>query len=1255
MGFSILDPHPNNECIDLDSQEAWFSFIFCGSRIDTLRLHAYDYYTGDEIIAQNTVYESVPVLDPKLSIWNGVGNGVRVNLKDFVKDASLFDADGEYTWRAELIQNIDVANGYYPDNVVFEGTLAGDPNFYATIDNIEGFDYSHFLPLTPAYKNRIRPPYYIDFLDSKFGNTVYDVPVTFDKIETKRDGTQDTVIQLDTYTTTNELTNTKAIPRPAVGTQIYIHKNKNYSPFVAANTQNKDAVFIDPKIPHLNVNDTDNTVYDGCYIKVKNDYYKIQSYDSERGIIICKNGEKLKDYPAGTHYTIYTSRFWTPYYYFRVHTMPRLIVDAEFHEHRRLKPEETENSVNCLDNTFNGILFKGYLVGDPHSAVKYHYWEIISASTGKTVFKTEKVYSEDMACEVFVPFGETYIGRLTVVTQDGITVRNEVEYALPASPAENNARFRLRALQNRFGGIELAWDYSYFYDYSSFWKVTDFEVFRIDKRLRNYGGKDWLKYLGKVDCMPFGITGVKPAHSGGNWFLIDRDCDFTLKTPIGSKVNMYLVGGGCDGGDWTAAPTDKNKSFAVGQSGGEGGYFLKRSLTSSSGMLECHAKIAPKNQVAGTSLKVNGTTYKCNDVGSEKRGKVSNGSMTQVGDKVEYSDGANGTNGFETPYGLVGSSGGGGVACGNNRTDGKIKITGVTPKINKGTWMLLDRESLGGGSGEFDLELPEGANVKMWLVGGGQDGEVWFKSPQPGWDKSRVQCYSGGAGGYVLEKEISVSGQTHCTVNIADRNDDKGTNITIGGVTYNCNDSGAVKRKAVSNANAVKNSDGSTIYNDADRGENGVKIDVLGKYVGSSGGGGGVDNIYKNMLGGNGGDGAGNGGSADAHTANPGTDAQNYGCGGGTGSAKELDYKGNVIISKAGKGMPGCIILELVDTKTPCPDPGNGGIGAGDGAFAGDDGENAANYGCGGGGAGYLAVDSDGNVIKGAVGSGKQGCIILEIDTSTLGESGIGEQVYCVDWTAASDKEYRYIVTGCNYESAYLETRHTPEEMIECTASVDITPHFEDFYLYFLNDADILVKSNPNYENYETSLVEPMGRYVVARNNPYQTVRRNMHTLALDRDTKAFYRRHSWRIEGDVTIDSVTHNITRNISPLYAKMPSSTQTPTDYDSFTMSFLFGYMDCEREDGSDFEFNDQYIFELWKQCVYEKQTVMIKDPKGNIWTGVLTGHEYNVKYDTRGMPYIITVNFTQTRTEHNSLVMIVDDHNKYLKTAKQNHLK
>lgn len=183
MGFSILDAHPNNECVDMDSNEAWFSFIFCGSHMDKLGLHVYDYYSGEEVLSGEAAYETVPVIDPALKMWKGVGNGVRVNIKDIVKDSTVFSSDGEYTWRAELIQdikNIDIANGTYPDNMVYEGVLPGDPNFNVMVDNIQNFDYDHYIPLSPNYKDRIKPPYYVDFFDEKYERTAYDIPVTFD-------------------------------------------------------------------------------------------------------------------------------------------------------------------------------------------------------------------------------------------------------------------------------------------------------------------------------------------------------------------------------------------------------------------------------------------------------------------------------------------------------------------------------------------------------------------------------------------------------------------------------------------------------------------------------------------------------------------------------------------------------------------------------------------------------------------------------------------------------------------------------------------------------------------------------------------------------------------------------------------------------------------------------------------------------------------------------------------------------------------
>lgn len=1289
MGFSILDAHPNNECINIDSNEAWFSFIFCGSHINQLDIHAYDYYSGAEIVhGKDVVYETVSALESNLNIRNGVGNGVRINIRDFAKNTAIFKDEGEYTWRAELIQEVDITNSdvdkrKYPDNMIYEGVLPGEPNFYAVVDNVPGVDYEHYLPLTPCYKDSIKPPYFLDFSDPKFEGSAYDIPITFDSVQKKSDGTLVTVVKLDDYS--NIPTELKSL-RPSIGSTVYVHKNKYFGAFTAVGTNEPDEIFIDRNIQSINANDYNNDVVDGCYLKVGSDYYKITSYNKNFGIVKCENGERLKSYPAGTHYAIYTSRYWTPYYYFRVHKMPVVAVTAEFNERRRLTKEYYNDTVNCAENTANGILFRASLkikVGNDyvdvqsngaHLAVKYHYWDIYDTEDNKLVYHTEKVYSEDMVCEVFVPFGRTYTGKVTVVTQDGITARGETDYYLPYSPEENNKRFSLRAIQNRFGGIELAWNYSYWYDGSSFLRATDFEVFRIEKKLNK------VKYLGKVDCSPIGIEGVVPAASGFNWYLIDKDCDFKLKTPAGAKVNMYLVGGGCDGGSWDVQPNSKNKSFAVGQDGGEGGCFIKKSTICDDGVLYGKAKIAQRNDTKGTTLKIGDTTHKCNDVGSTKRGKVSSNTMTQTSDiSVIYNDNAeDGMNGYSTPYGTVASSGGGGAACGGNRTSGgtnALSVSGITlnPAHNKGNWILIDRDDLSGETGEFDLKVPEGATVRMYLVGGGCDGTIPRHVPTP-WDGSAMESIYAGGGGYVLTKTVALGGSVHCNAKIADRapiiGDDKngfrvdetnrkGTALTINGTTYRCDDAGATHRDGVSNAGAAKYEGGGTEYYNAKDGVSGVKTpyktaDNPEGFMGSSGGGGGMNNIYRNMLPGKGGAGAGDGGIITSTGALNGTDATSYGCGGGGGSGKEFDYAGNFSRSIGGKGMPGCIILEIVDiADAPCPEPGRGGVGAGDGGFPGEDGDNATQYGCGGGNAGYWATDSDGNYTIGNVGRGMQGCIILEIDLEGL-EGGAPEQVYAVDWTAASDKEYRYIVTGCNYESAYA-SRHFPVDMIECTAFVDITPHFEDFYFYFLNDADVLVKTEYDLENYDVPLVEPMGRYVTSRNNPYRMVKRHNHSLALERNEKAFYRRHTWRIEGDVTLGDVTHNITHNVSPMYAKMPSVTVEPTDYDSFPVNFLFGYVDCEIEDEGGFVFNDQYMFELWKKCVFEKLTLMIKDPKGNIWTGVMNDHKYKVEYDTHGMPYTITFDFTQTRTEYNTKVMIVDDHNEYLKTAKKNHLR
>lgn len=1270
MGVSILDAHPNNECVDLSASEAWFSFIFCGSRIDKLNLYVYDYYTGEEVISgsPSTIYS--PSIHTNLAMRGGVGNGVRVNIKDFVKDTeNVFANDGEYTWRAELVQKVDIANGIYPDNMVYEGELVGIPSQHAFVDNVKGFDYDNFLPVIPNVIGKIKPPYYIDFLDSKFNGKAYDIPVTYHESYIRDDGTEGTAIKLTGFASTVKDVN--ASLRPSMGTEVIIHKKKHYGKQTEHMLKGSNVVYIDEKIPYINVNkefpfidDTvDNSLNGASYLKIGGEYFEILSYDEDTGKVICKNAEKLREYPAGTHYAVYTSRFWTPHYFFRVHKMPKLIMGAEFHEHRRTQKGYYDDSINCLENTFNGILFKASLEDVTHAAVKYFYWEIFNTKTGKCLLKTERMYSQEMDCEFFVPFGNTYTGRITVVTQDNVTLSDEVSYTLPSSPLDNDKRFKLRAIQNAFGGIELAWTYSYWYDNSSLLKARQFEVFRIEKKLNK------VKYLGKVDCSPVGLDGIKPAISGKNWYLIDKSCDFSLRTPVGAKINMYLVGGGSDGGTWNVTPNANNKSFAVSTSGGKGGCVSKKSITTSSGTLNFRAKVADRNDNTGTTLSVDGSTYRCNDTGCFQTDNVKGNTMTQSsGSSVIYNDDAeNGVNGFETPYGYVGSSGGGGAACGGNKTSGEVmalSVSGVTPKYNKGNWLLIDRESLGGETGEFDLNVPEGATIRMYLVGGGCDGGYFRKATRDelynsySYDVNASMYVSGGEGGYVLTKEVTLDSTTHFNVKIADANVTDGTVVNMGDTVLHCNDSGSTQASAVKSAHAEQNLDGTYKYLPAENGITGIKTS-FDYYVGSSGGGGASDNGLDSRNGAIGGIGAGNGGMLNGNsTPTDGTDATSYGCGGGSGALKINSYtvEGMVDRTKPGKGMPGCIIFEIADiADAPCPDPGIGGIGAGNGGDIIYNGGNAINYGCGGGGAGFLAGDSDGNYTIGDVGKGMSGCIILEIDLEGLDGGSGGEQVYAVDWTAASDKEYQYVVTGCNYESDYPVERHEPEEMIECTATVDITPHFRDFFIYFLNDADVLCNTKLNYENYETSLIEPMGRYVTSKNNNYRMIKRHNHTLSLERDDKSFYRRHTWRIEGDVQLGEVTHNITREINPLYAQMPSVVDGGTNYDSFPISFLFGYLDCEDENGSGFVYDDQYLFELWKKCVFEKRTVMIKDPKGNVWTGTFNSHSYEVEYDTDGMPYNINLQFTQTRTEHNTRVMIVDDHNKYLKTAKGNHLK
>ena len=233
-----------------------------------------------------------------------------------------------------------------------------------------------------------------------------------------------------------------------------------------------------------------------------------------------------------------------------------------------------------------------------------------------------------------------------------------------------------------------------------------------------------------------------------------------------------------------------------------------------------------------------------------------------------------------------------------------LDIRGYTPKFSGENWFLIDEDC------EFTLETLPYANVNIYLVGGGRDGAEWAQDfSEPGREVFGIDL--GGRGGCVLKKQIYITGNVECQAFVAKANNPTGTSVKIGNDLYKCTDRGYIHRKATASGNTKLDEGGN--FN-AESGANGVATPY--GYVGSSGGGGGTYSIqnyqYIEVGAGKGGAGAGDGGSVKKN----GTDATNYGCGGGAAGFRGFPSDGNVVETHAGRGMGGCIIFEILDSGT---------------------------------------------------------------------------------------------------------------------------------------------------------------------------------------------------------------------------------------------------------------------------------------------------------------------------------------------------
>lgn len=198
------------------------------------------------------------------------------------------------------------------------------------------------------------------------------------------------------------------------------------------------------------------------------------------------------------------------------------------------------------------------------------------------------------------------------------------------------------------------------------------------------------------------FTGIQPVKKGGNgnrrWFVIADSGTFSIDKNI--TADIWLVGGGCNGGDgeWI-----ESEYTALGAIGGDGGYVSTYTGINLKADEDNISIIAFANDKSGTSLTALGNTYVCDELGHTQTKGGQGSSLTGDGTGKRYTINqkpGDGISGVSTPYGYVGSSGGGGMACDghNNRTDN-----------GKG----------GTGAGNGGAHRQEGADAQNYGCGGG--------------------------------------------------------------------------------------------------------------------------------------------------------------------------------------------------------------------------------------------------------------------------------------------------------------------------------------------------------------------------------------------------------------------------------------------------------------------------------------------------------------------------------------------------------
>ena len=262
------------------------------------------------------------------------------------------------------------------------------------------------------------------------------------------------------------------------------------------------------------------------------------------------------------------------------------------------------------------------------------------------------------------------------------------------------------------------------------------------------------------------VSGIVPALSGtdeknGNWFLIDESGEFSLDRSV--TATIWLVGVGCDGerGEWNG-----NRNETVGDpiintgtgtsyagSGGDGGKVFTAYNIKIPKNQKISSIIAQRNDKNGTSINISGSTFKCNQTGYTFQIGGKGGNILKAPENAKWAEqpttevsegningglSKGGTNGILTPYGYVGSSGGGGAVCNGissavNGNEGGIGAGNGTNHRSAGTDAI--NYGCGGGGGAICGWVAICPTIEEYrkLVGSNADENSYLNYSYKGW------------------------------------------------------------------------------------------------------------------------------------------------------------------------------------------------------------------------------------------------------------------------------------------------------------------------------------------------------------------------------------------------------------------------------------------------------------------------------------------------------------------------------------------